>query len=123
MQVNQRKISQAEVAWFKNKNRNKNNASFIVFDIESFYPSISPKLFHKAINFVKTVCDIPDKDISIIMQSVRTLLFNNRNPLLKKSGNKEFDVPMGCFDVVDVCELVGVYILYLLRTVFLCIFF
>ena len=123
MQVNQRKISQAEVAWFKNKNRNKNNASFIVFDIESFYPSISTKLFHKAINFVKTVCDIPDKDISIIMQSVRTLLFNNRNPLLKKSGNKEFDVPMGCLDVVDVCELVGVYILHLLRTVFLCIFF
>ena len=49
--------------------RNKNNASFIVFDIERFYPPISLELFHEAINFVKTICDIPEKDISIIMQS------------------------------------------------------
>ena len=116
VQVNQWKNSQAVVEWFKNI-RNKNNASFIVFDIESFYPLISPELFHKAINFVKTIRDIPDKDISIIMQSRRTLLFNNKEPWLKKSGNEEFDVPMGCFDGAEVCELVGVYILHLLRTV------
>ena len=82
VQVNQWKNSQAVVEWFKNI-RNKNNASFIVFDIEGFYPSISPKLFHKAINFVKTIRDIPDKDISIIMQFRRTLLFNNRKPCRK----------------------------------------
>ena len=51
------------------------------------------------------------------MQSRRTLLFNDREPRLKKSGNEEFDVPMGCFDGAEVCELVGVYILHLLRTV------
>ena len=45
------------------------------------------------------------------------LVFNNKNSLLKKSGNEEFDVPMGCFDGADVCELLGVYILHLLRTV------
>ena len=67
VQVNQWKNSQAVVEWFKNI-RNKNNASFIVFDIEGFYPSISPKLFHKAINFVRTIRDILDKHISIIMQ-------------------------------------------------------
>ena len=116
MQINQWENSQAVVEWLKNI-RNKNNASFIVFDIESFYPSISPKLFHEAINFVKTIRDIPDKDISIIMQSRRTLLFNNKEPWLKKSGNEEFDVPMGCFYGAEVCELVGVYILHLLRTV------
>ena len=115
VQVNQWKNSQAVVEWFKNI-RNKNNASFIVFDIESFYPLISPELFHKAINFVKTIRDIPDKDISIIMQSRRTLLFNNKESWLKKSGNKEFDVPMGCFDGAEVCDLVGVYILHLWRT-------
>ena len=60
------------------KIRNKNNASFIVFDIESFYPSISRKLFHEAVDFVKTSPHIPDKDISIIIQSRRTLLFNNK---------------------------------------------
>ena len=36
---------------------------------------------------------------------------------LKKSGNEEFDVPMECFDGAEVCELVGVYILHLLKTV------
>ena len=95
----------------------KKNVSFIVFDIDSFYPLISPELFHKPINFVKTSRDIPDKDISIIMQSRQTLLFNNKELWLRKSGNEEFDVPMGCFDGAEVCELVGVYILHLLRTV------
>ena len=51
------------------------------------------------------------------MQSRRTLLFNNKETWLKKSGNEEFDVPMGCFDGAEVCELVGVYILHLLKTV------
>ena len=37
VEVNQWKNSQAVVEWFKNI-RNKNNASFIVFDIKSFYP-------------------------------------------------------------------------------------
>ena len=34
-----------------------------------------------------------------------------------KTRNEEFDVSMGCFDGAEVCELVGVYILHLLRTV------
>ena len=37
VQVNQWKNSQAVTEWFKNI-QNKNNASFIVFDITSFYP-------------------------------------------------------------------------------------
>ena len=76
--------SQVVVESFKNI-LDKINASFIAFDFESFYPSISPKLFHKGINFVKTIRDIPDKDIAIIMQSRRTLLFNNKEPWLKKT--------------------------------------
>ena len=107
VKINQQKILQAVVELFKNI-QNKNSASFIAFDIESFYPSISTELFHKAINFVKTIRDIPDKDISIIMQSIRMLLFNNKKPLLKKFGNEEFDVLMGFFDGAEVCELVGV---------------
>ena len=30
---------------------------------------------------------------------------------IKKSGNKDFDVPLGCFDRVEVSEIVGTYIL------------
>ena len=69
MQVNQGKYSQAIVEWSKNI-QSKSNASFIVFDIESFYLSKFFELFHKAINFVKTIRDVSEKDISIIMQSI-----------------------------------------------------
>ena len=64
------KNSQAIVEWL-NKIQSKNNASLIVFDFESFYPSKLLELFHKAINFVKTIRDASEKDISIIiMQSI-----------------------------------------------------
>ena len=47
----------------------------------------------------------------------KTLLFNNKEPWLKKIGDEEFDVPMRCFDGAEVCKLVGVNILHLLITV------
>ena len=34
-----------------------------------------------------------------------------------KSDEEEFDVPMRCFDSAKVCEVAGIYILHLLRTV------
>ena len=37
--------------------------------------------------------------------------------MAEKSGNEEFDVPMGCFDGAEVCDLIGVYIMNLLQTV------
>ena len=40
------------------------------------------------------------------MQVRKTLLFNDSKPWLKKFANKDFDVPMGCFDGAEVCELV-----------------
>ena len=52
-----------------------------------------------------------------MIQSRRTLLFNKKEPWLEKYGDEEFDVPVGCFDGAEVCELVGVYILHLLKTV------
>ena len=75
-EVNQWKNSHSVIEWFKNI-RNKSNASFFVFDIESFYHSISLKLLEDAINFAKTVCNISGRDTSINMQARRTLLFNN----------------------------------------------
>ena len=62
-EVNQWKNSHSVIEWFKNT-RNKSNASFFVFDIESFYPSILLKLLDDAINFAKTVCNILEKDIN-----------------------------------------------------------
>ena len=45
------------------------------------------------------------------MQARKTLPFNNYKPCFKKSGNKDFDVPMGFFDGAEVSEIVGTYIL------------
>ena len=75
-EVNRWKNSHSVIEWFKNI-RNKSNASIFVFDIESFYHSISLKLLEDAINFAKTVCNISGRDTSINMQARRTLLFNN----------------------------------------------
>ena len=110
-EVNQWKNSHSVIEWFKNI-RNKRNASFFVFDIESFYPLISLNLLEDAINFAKTVCNTSGQNIAIIMQARRTLLFSNGEPWVKKVGNEEFEVPMGCFDGAEICELVGIYNLY-----------
>ena len=71
----------------------------MTFDIESFYPSISDNLFIKAIQFGR---EITDEDINLIMQARKTLLFNEGIPWVKKEENKDFDVPMGCFDGTEV---------------------
>ena len=34
----------------------------------------------------------------------------------KREGSKDFDVTMGSFDGAEICELVGLYILYILST-------
>ena len=45
------------------------------------------------------------------MQSRKTLLFHNSESWFKKTGNKDFEVPMGCYDGAKVCGLVGSFIL------------
>ena len=49
------------------------------------------------------------------MQAIRTLLFNNGEAWVKKVGNEEFDVPIGCFDGDEICEPVGIYNLHHLK--------
>ena len=45
-------------------------------------------------------------------------MFNEKIPWVKKDGSEDFDVPMGCFDGEEVCELVGTFILNKLKNVF-----
>ena len=51
------------------------------------------------------------------MQSRQTLLFYEKQPWVKKTETENFDVPMGCYDEAEVCELVGCYILNQLSAV------
>lgn len=108
--INQWKNTQNVIDWFINI-ENKNDCAFVQFDIESFYPSITKELLDKAIAFAKEITHISNEHLDIIMQSRKTLLFHNQEPWVKKQGDEDFDVPMGCYDGAEICELVGSYLL------------
>ena len=110
MKVNQWKNTNSVIKWFK-KIENKESCRFLQFDIESFYPSITKELFRNAIDHAKKHVRITSKEIDIILQSRRTLLFHLQKPWAKRDNDNDFDVPMGSFDGAEVCELIGTYIL------------
>ena len=87
------------------------------FDVEDFYPPILIDLFKDAISYVKTIKDTDDDQLSIIIQSRKTLLFNKNERWVIKSGKENFDVLMGCYDGTENCELVRTYILNKLKNV------
>ena len=93
--LNQWKNTANVIDWFKNV-VNEKQCSFIQFDMENFYPSISLNLFNEAIQYASTITDISGSDKAIIKQSRKTLLFHKNQPYEKKSGDPDFDVPMGC---------------------------
>ena len=52
-------------------------------------------LFNEAIQYADTIPEISDSDKAIIKHSRKTLLFHNNQHLEKKSGNPDFDIPIG----------------------------
>ena len=52
------------------------------------------------------------------MHSQKTLLFHENEQWVKQKGNKNFDVPMGCLDRAEICDLTGIYILSKIKSVF-----
>ena len=75
---------------------------------------ISKELLLKAIKYTKTLVNISDEEINTIMHSRKSLLFNNTDMWIKKNGDPDFDVTMGSSDGTELCDLVGLYILYIL---------
>ena len=67
-------------------------------------------MFNRAIEFGKEIYSFSNNEISIIMQSRKTLLFSYGEPWVKKDDKDDFDVPMGCYNRAEVCELVGIYL-------------
>ena len=60
--VNQWKYTSTVIDWLKNT-PDKKSCYFMVFDIESFYPSIREKLLNEAIQYVKNILEIPDDNM------------------------------------------------------------
>lgn len=115
LNFNQWKNSDEVINWFKNL-QNKENMSFIKFDIVSFYPSISEELFNNAINWAKQFYKFNKLEMEIIQNARKSVLFYENNPWVKKDG-KDFDITMGSYDGAEACELVGLYILDKIKTI------
>ena len=87
-------------------------------DIESFYPSISEKLFDGAIQYATNIVEIRDHDMVTINHSRKSLIFHGNEPWVKKEGNEDFDVTMGSNGGVEMSELVGLLMLSKLAYLF-----
>ena len=102
------------IEWFK-QIKEKRNAAFIQFDIESFYPSISETTFKTAIKFAQEHTRIKDNEIEIIMHCRRTILFKHNQQWIKCNRNDNnqnmFDISMGSLDSSQASDLVGLLIL------------
>ena len=94
--------------WF-NTIQNKNDYTFIVFDICEFYPSISQQLLNDAITYASNYVPISNLEKRLIINTKNSTLYNNGIPWTKKNS-ENFDITMGSFDGAECCELVGLYI-------------
>ena len=86
---------------------------FLQFDLKGFYPSIKETLLNEAIQFPKEHVPITRKDVEVIFHARKSVLYNNGEPWVKKEGGT-IDVTMGAYDGAEVCELIAIYMLYLI---------
>lgn len=108
------KSTREVLEWYR-KFPNKQEGSFINFDIVDFYPSITEQLLLRAIDFANQYTEIQECDKDIIIHAKRTLIFNAKEPWKKKGNESGFDITMGSFDGAESCELVVCYMLSLLQ--------
>jgi len=80
-----------------------------------FYPSITPKLLNAALDFASLHVPIPHEQKALIMHARKSLLFSNTGTWSKTANDRLFDVTMGSHDGAEVCELVGSYLLHLIK--------
>ena len=72
----------------------------------------------KAISFARAYTNIEDKDISLIKHTCKTILTFNNKTWIKKDGDTLFDVPMGSFFGAEICDLIGLYALNHLKSLY-----
>ena len=108
-ELNQWKNTEVVLNWFKQIN-NRNFYKFATFDTKKCYPSFKECLLKNAMNFAEQHTKISEKYKGIIFHSRKSLLLNNQHVWIKRKVS--FDVTMGAFDGVEVCETVSNFLLY-----------
>ena len=101
--INQWKNTSAVLAWFNNI-FNKEQYSFISFDVVDFYPSISTELLDAALKFASGYVDITDEERNTILHAKKSCLFNTNQSWGKKTSTNLFDITMGSYDGAESCE-------------------
>ena len=109
--VQQWRDTSAVVDWFKNI-ENKNECTFLKFDIVDFYPSITKKTLMDSLTFAKKFTAITPKEVDIVLHARKSILFNKDDTWTKKGNSSLFDVTMGSYDSSEIAELVGLLLLY-----------
>ena len=103
------------INWFKNL-ENKERLTFIQFDVVNFYASITPAIIENAITFAARFTEISNDTKATILQAANSFLYSNGDVWIKKQG-KTFDVTMEGFHGAEICDLVGLYLLSLIRVI------
>ena len=101
------------ILWFKSIEQ-KTRKSFIQLDIVNYYPSVTEALLDRVLDFAAENVTITNEQRKIIKNARKSILFHNEETWQKTSG--EFDVTMGAYDGAQVTDLVGIYILHILKT-------
>ena len=71
-------------------------------------------MLHEPIQFAKGHVPITrKKNVEVMFHARKTVLYNDGEPWVKKEG-ASFDVTMGAYDGADVCEVICIYMLYLI---------
>ena len=81
---NQWKNTASVINWFKSA-QNHQRSSFICFDIENFYPSISQDLLNKALDFASNYNNITADERNIIIHAKSSILIHKTNPGKRKA--------------------------------------
>ena len=84
------------IKWFK-AIKNKKHHSFICFNIEEFYLSISQYLLNRALDFASAYNNITDNKRNIITHAKQLILVHKQQPW-QNMGDTTFDVTMGSYD-------------------------
>ena len=105
---NQWKNSTSVIKWFK-AIENKQQHSFICFDIVEFYPSINQDLLNRALNFASAYDNITSDERNII--HAKNAILVHKQHTWQKKGDTTFHVTMGSYDGAETCELVGSFLL------------
>ena len=107
------KNTESVLSWF-NSLENKDNLKFIGFDIQDYYTSISEELFKEALEWADSMVKFSEKEIGVIMESKRTLLYDGHH-LWKKKGAGDFLIAMGSWDGAESTDIVGLFLLDKMR--------